>query len=122
VYTETIVAECEFLNVCIATFTAVPAGRISRVTAIMGFSRFQQSAGFVALHNSDRTPSSILFATPVHIVSGNYYGALLTFNIPTDVVFTAGQSPVLELGNGSGITEAEGVRLSITGTLSPAPQ
>lgn len=122
VYTETVIAECSFLNSCEARFTAVPEGSLLHVTSIMGFASTQQNAAFVALHNDAVGGFGVLFAAPVPITAGAYYGGLLTFNIPTDVVFTAGQRPILEIGNAAGIYDDGAVRFSITGTLSPAPQ
>src|SRR5262245_61402484 len=118
--TETVHPTCPFLNTCQGNFTAVPAGHVLRVTAIMGLLRSQASAAFVALHADTIAAGSILFAQPLALENGAYYGGMLTFNIATDVVFTAGQVPIVEIGNGLGVANVSDSHLSITGTLSPA--
>jgi hypothetical protein len=88
VFTETVHPTCPFTNVCRSIFSAVPAGRVLRVTAIMGFLRFQERAGFLALHADSLSAGRVLFAAPLPLEPGNYYGNMLTFNMATDVVFT----------------------------------
>jgi len=98
IYTERLRPQCVFLNVCVATFTAVPAGQVLRVSAIVGFMRFQSNDAFVALHaGSGLSAATVLFTQPVPLTTGFYYGNALSFNIATDVVFTAGQTPSVEV-------------------------
>lgn len=114
-YFHTIAVTCPFTNSCYATFPAVPAGKRLRVTRIGAFARFQPNGGFLAL---DLTYGGIpVVAFPVSPMNLNYFGNCISADFAVDYYFEAGQTPVLELGNGAGWSTSPLPNVRITGYL-----
>lgn len=117
-YFHSLAPTCTFTNQCFATFPTIPAGKRLRVTAIMGYFRGTNTAGFVLLQNVDF--NNPLVAFPVSPFNAAYYGSVISFNTPADIYFGAGQTPVLEFGIpafAGGISVSPENRLTISGYL-----
>jgi hypothetical protein len=120
-YTEAVAPTCPFLNQCVASFAAVPAGKVLRVTNLQGFVRMLAvTDGIVSLHTDNPSAASIVFVLPLPATGAAYYGPALGLNERVDVVFTAGQVPVIEVGTLGTFQNTEFNRLGLTGTLLPA--
>jgi hypothetical protein len=122
-YTEDMRPSCGFGNRCVAVFTAVPADMSLRVTNLHGVLTTGNDA-FVALRTADNiSVATMIFAERIVSINGGFYGGLLTFNTATDIIFTAGQTPVLEIGNAAGVGLPDNAAnlVGITGTLISAP-
>jgi hypothetical protein len=109
------VPTCDATNRCSVKFPAVPTGKRLRVTRIHGALYFSNDEAFVAL-DLDNLNGQV-FVVPVHPFAAAYLGATLSFNESTDVVFTAGQTPIVEMGTGGRFFTSSFNRLGITGDL-----
>ena len=113
------VPTCDVLNRCSVKFPAVPTGKRLRVTRIHGAMFFSNVEAFASLDLNDLNDQ--LFVEPVHPFNAAYLGPTLSFNDATDVVFTAGQVPIVEMGTGGTFIKSDFNRLGITGNLEDAP-
>lgn len=122
-YFYSVAPTCDFENRCSVTFPAVPAGAILRVKRLHGIMFHDSFDAFVSL-SINSSSSGTVFAFPLPHFDAAFSGDVLSFNTDTEVVFTAGQSPVLVIGTSPANTFATSPfnRLGITGTLSAAPQ
>ena len=109
---------CPFTNQCVAEFPVVPAGKRLRLTSVRLAMRGTSVAGFFAVHvDAALTP---LMAFRVSPFDGAYYGNLTSGNFPVDLIFNAGQKPVLEMGVpafSGGINDNLANRFGVTGYL-----
>jgi hypothetical protein len=110
---------CDALNRCFVKFPAVPVGKRLRVTRIHGALYSSNVDAFVALDLNDLNGQ--VFVEQLHAFPAAYLGFTLSFNEATDVVFTAGQVPIVEMGTGAMFTSTNFNRLGITGDLQDAP-
>ena len=115
-YTETGTPTCDAANDCQVVFSPVPAGRILRVTNVQAFARVVPPDSFLVLHTDTASSDSAHFIIPLTFVNAVFYGTVGTANVSTDMVFEAGQHPVLEIGSAGSFTSST-IRLGITGTL-----
>jgi len=113
------VPTCDALNRCFVKFPAVPAGMRLRVTRIHGAFYNSNVEAFVALDLNDLNGQ--VFVTPVHPFAAAYLGTALSFNEATDVVFAAGQTPIVEMGTAGTFNPTTFNRLGITGVLQNVP-
>jgi hypothetical protein len=109
------VPTCDASNRCSVTFPAVPAGKVLRVTRIHGALYFSNVDAFVALDLNNLNGQ--LFVKPLTPFSGAYLGPTLSFNESTEVIFTAGQIPIVEIGTGTSFNQNTFNRLGLTGEL-----
>jgi hypothetical protein len=117
-YAYSLLPTCPFSNVCEAAFPTVPAGKRLRVTEVRLMFRFTNDPGFLAVNLDAR--GSVLVAFPVAPFSGHYYGNLVSGAFPVDMIFEAGQRPVLEFGVNAfsgGINVNSANRFAVTGYL-----
>jgi len=117
-YSYEIRPTCPFSNVCEAAFPVVPAGKRLRLTSVRLLMRFTNVSGFLAV-NVDSSLNPVI-AFPVSPFNGAYYGSLISGNFPVDMIFNAGQRPVLEMGvpaGASGINDNGGNKFGVTGYL-----
>ena len=120
-YGGTMVPNCGFSNQCTATFPAVPAGKRLRVTAAAAFVRSNTSSGshLFALHRNDVSGANGVFLMMLPPLPAAYYGAVASTNQNVDVIYEAGEVPILELGLSAGLggITASSARLTLTGYL-----
>jgi hypothetical protein len=109
---------CDAVNRCTVTFPVVPPGKFLRVTRIHGAMYFLNADAFVALDLNNTNGQ--LFVMPVHPFNAAYLGSALSFNEATDIVFTAGQVPIVEMGTTGSFVTTSFNRLGITGDLEDA--
>ena len=117
-YSYTIRPTCPFANVCEAAFPVVPAGKRLRVTSVRLWMRDTNAAGLFAVNVDASLNPLITF--PVSPFNGAYYGSLISGNFPVDLIFNAGQKPVLEMGipaGSGGISDNAGNKFGVTGYL-----
>lgn len=117
-YSHDIRPTCPFGNQCVAEFPVVPAGKRLRLTSVRLAMRFTNVAGFFAVHVD--AALSPLIAFPVSPFNGAFYGNLTSGNFPVDLIFNAGQKPVLEMGvpaGAGGINDNSANRFGVTGYL-----
>ena len=89
---------CPFGNQCVATFPDVPVGKRLRLTQISFFSIGVSSTTGIFVVNRNSTSSPLLIF-PVNRVNTAYYsGTSLVGTFAVDLIFEAGERPVLELG------------------------
>jgi len=117
-YAHSLVATCFFSNICQANFPAVPTGKRLRLTNARAYFQGTNVAGvFVVNRNAINNP---LLAFPVAPFDGGSYGMILAANQTIDLIFAAGESPVLEFGiaaNQSGIIFNVNNKFGVTGYL-----
>lgn len=86
-------------NVYQIVFPAVPAGRRLKLTRITGLIRQVDSANLGAfLSINDPITNQPRIAFPLNHFVMAYYGRVYSFDIETDLIYEAGQSPRLEMG------------------------
>jgi hypothetical protein len=95
-YFYSLAPTCPFLNVCQATFPAVPTGKRLRLTSVSMLFRFTDVSGFLAINLDAR--SNLLAMFPVSPINGAYYGTTVAATEQVDLYFEEGQAPVLEFG------------------------
>ena len=121
-YNYALAPSCQLVNVCVATFPAVPAGKLLRVTSMRATMFNTNTTALLAIHRNVR--SIPLQVSPIAPMDGFYYGAILSANQAVDFVFAAGEAPVLELGIAAlqgGIAAHPYNRLGISGYLVDVP-
>lgn len=109
---------CGFTNQCTATFPAVPAGKRVRVTEVGMFFRNTNVTGFLSVQKNNLANQWGAWA--VSPINGAYYGALLSGHFKVDLMFEAGDSPVLEFGipaGQGGIFQDSSNRLIVSGYI-----
>ena len=106
---------CDISNRCSVTFPEVPAGKILRVTHIHGNLFNTNAPAFVALDMNNFDTN--VFVRQLAPFAGAYLGATLSFNEATDVVFEAGQIPIIEVGSTVAFNQTTFNRVGITGEL-----
>jgi hypothetical protein len=106
---------CDVTNRCFVKFPAVPANKILRVTHIQGAFFNTTIAAFVALDLNDFNTN--VFVRPLTPFPGAYLGFTLSFNEAVDVVFKAGETPIVEMGAAGPFNVNSFNRLGITGEL-----
>lgn len=120
-YGGTLTPTCVFTNQCLAEFPVVPAGKRLRVTAIAAFVRSNSSsaAHLFALHRNDGAGGNIISLVTMPPIGAAYYGPVASTNQAVDVMFEAGERPILEVGLGAGLggITASATRLTLTGYL-----
>ena len=109
---------CDLANRCFVKFPAVPDGKVLRVTRITGALFNTNADAFVALDLDNFATN--LFVLSVKPFGGAYLGPTLSFNADTDVVFEAGQSPIIEMGTTGTFDKNSFNRLNLTGELIDA--
>ena len=124
VYTELVQADCTILNVCKARFTAAPAGMVLRMTRAMGWVEvFGPDVATVrpavSVWTDDGQSQVLQFAELLPAMSLPTLPNQKSFNLDTDIVFKAGQSPIINVAVPFG-TEVSRGAFSITATLLPA--
>jgi hypothetical protein len=113
---------CQFANICTATFPPVPAGKMLRLTSMRAIFFNTNTSAILAVHRNVR--NAPLQVYPVEPFGGFYYGSVLNANQAVDLVFVAGESPVLELGIAAavgGISAHPNNRLGVSGYLVDVP-
>lgn len=117
-YAYTLAASCFFSNVCQASFPAVPAGKRLRLTGVRAhFQGTNVNGAFVVNRNFINNP---LASFPIAPFDGGSYGPILAANHTVDLIFVAGEMPVLELNlvaNPSGVAFHPNNRFGVTGYL-----
>jgi hypothetical protein len=86
-------------NVYRADFPAVPAGRRLKLTRISGWIQFVDASNlgaFVSINNPGTGQPRVAF--PLSSFIAAYFGRVYSFDIETDFIFEAGQSPRVEMG------------------------
>jgi hypothetical protein len=106
---------CDALNRCFVKFPTVPAGKRLRLTRIHGAMYFSDRDAFVAVDINDLNHQ--LLIRPLPLFPAAYFGPMLSFNEATDLVFEAGQTPLVEVGTSSEFPPNAFNRLGITGEL-----
>jgi hypothetical protein len=119
-YTQRMAPTCSFTNPCTATFPAVPAGKRLRVTSVQAMFFNDNFQAFLGVHTGTAgfsQPLSLVF--PLAPISGFFYGVLLSTSQPVDLIYEAGDSPMLEVGCSVGNTFSTDSRnsLGISGYL-----
>lgn len=119
-YGGTMTPSCPFSNQCSAAYPTVPAGKRLRVTAIAAHVRSNTSSGshLLALHRNS-VNASALYLTLMPPMAAAYYGPVASTSQPLDMIFEAGETPVVELGlaAGQGGISASNAALTLTGYL-----
>jgi hypothetical protein len=119
-YSYSMAPSCPFTNSCTATFPAVPAGKRLRLTNVRAMFLSTNATATLTVHVN--LANSPLIAFTVAPFAGAYWGTLLSANQTVDLVFDAGQSPVLDFGSTSTIHSDTRNRLGVSGVLvSAAP-
>lgn len=120
-YGGTVVPACAFANQCLATYPTVPAGKRLRVTEIAAFVRSSTSSGshLFALHRNEANGVNGVYLVMMPPMNAAYYGPVASTTQAVDVIFEAGEVPILELGLGAGLggITASSTRLTLTGYL-----
>ncbi len=101
-YAYSVTPTCPFTNQCTANFPVVPAGKRLRVNQVSMIFFFSNGAGFFMVHRN--TGNEALSAWPVTAFGGAYYGALFSSTQAVDLIYEAGEAPVLEFGQNAGNT------------------
>ena len=87
-----------FQNVYYADFPAVPAGKrlkLTRISAWIANANTSNTGAFVAVNDPAGDPR---LGYAIGISNHAYWGNVYSFQIETDYVFEAGQSPRVEMG------------------------
>ena len=118
-YGHTIGTTCPFLNLCTATFPAVPAGKRLEVKFIAAWVRTGDptSTGIGSLHADNVTATTVRLLFPISAFAAAYYQAAFVFNEQVNVVFEAGEAPVLELGTSGSLIDSPFNKMTVTGVL-----
>lgn len=120
-YGGTMVPSCTFSNQCSATYPTVPAGKRLRVTEIAAYVRSNTSSGshLLALHRNDMSGVNAVYLTMMPPMNAAYYGPVASTTQAVDVIYEAGEVPIVELGLGAGFGGITGAnaRLTLTGYL-----
>ncbi len=120
-YGGTITPTCPFANVCVAEFQPVPAGKRLRVTAIAAFIRSNTASQphLFAIHRNDTSGAGLISLSLLPPQQAAYYGTVASANQAVDLIFEAGERPILEIGvaAGSGGINGSAARLTLTGYL-----
>jgi hypothetical protein len=95
-YTMQMPPSCAFTNQCVAVFPAVPAGKRLRVTNVSALFFFANFDGLLAVHVGAAHDLAVIF--PVPPVAAAYYGSVGSTSRPVDLVYEAGEAPMLEYG------------------------
>lgn len=119
-YSHFLTPTCPFANVCIAEFPVVPAGKRLRVTQFSVLSIGVTSTTGIVVVNRNAAFSPLL-VFPAERVNTAYYGSTsLVGTFAVDLIFEAGERPVLELGvpaSAGGIPANPANRHGVTGYL-----
>lgn len=102
-YYHSLAPTCPFLNQCVATFPAVPAGKRLRVTFVGAVFIGTDDPGYMALHVDNDGVGNMRVAFPVTPFGAAFYGTMVSLNQQVDVFFEAGQAPFLDFGIGAGL-------------------
>jgi hypothetical protein len=97
-YAHFLAPTCPFGNVCIAEFPVVPAGKRLRLTQVSVVSIGVSSATGIVVVNKNSSLSPLLMFPVSRINSAYYSGNSLVGTFALDMIFEAGERPVLELG------------------------
>lgn len=120
-YGGTMTPSCTFSNQCTVTYPAVPAGKRLRVTAIAAFVRSNTSTGshLLALHRNDVSGANAMYLVMMPPLPAAYYGYVASTSQAVDVIYEAGEVPILEIGLAAGFggITATSTRLTLTGYL-----
>jgi hypothetical protein len=119
-YYYSITPTCPYANVCEATFPAVPAGKRLRLANVRVMFRMTNVAAALSVNLNHI--NNLLVSFPLTPFNGFYYGSLLSTSQNVDLIFEAGESPVLELGVSAVDTiSPDGNLLGVTGYLVDIP-
>jgi hypothetical protein len=121
-YSHSLAPTCPFLNGCYATFPAVPVGKRLLLTNVRAMFFSTNTQAIVAVHRNGT--NSPLLAFPVSPFPGAYYGPVLSTNQDVEIVYEAGETPILEIGvpaGVGGIFNDSRNRLGLTGYLVSVP-
>jgi hypothetical protein len=114
-YAYDLPAGCSFLNSCSTGFPVVPAGKRLRLTEVRLMFVGTNVASVFIVRRVDTIFPTVAF--PVNPFAGAYFGNLISGRFPVDLIYEAGQQPVLELGNFGGIANNAANRFGVTGYL-----
>ena len=101
-YTQRMVPTCSFTNQCTASFPVVPVGKRLRITNVQAIFFSANFPAFLAVHVGPSQQIALAFA--VNPTQGFFYGSLLSSSQPVDLIYEAGETPVLEMGCNAGNT------------------
>jgi hypothetical protein len=122
-YGGTMAFSCPFGNDCTASYPAVPAGKRVRITDLsLAFSASSSAAHFVLVHRNGGTFNTMLAGFQVVPISGAFYGNLVATTQSLNLIFEAGDTPVVEIGvaAGTGGINASQARVTLTGYIVDA--
>lgn len=95
-YTQRMVPTCSFTNQCTATFPVVPAGKRLRITSVQVMMFNDNFPAFLGVHPGSGLPLAVVFT--LNPMPGYFYGNLLSTSQAVDLIYEAGESPLLEIG------------------------
>lgn len=107
-----------YCNQVLVTFPSVPDKKRLRLTNVRALFFMTNADAMLVVHKNYFNP---LVAFPLSPFSGAYHGWLLSLNQSVDLIFEAGDSPVLELGSGTCFAEVDANVLGVTGYLIDIP-
>lgn len=117
-YAHSLQPSCNFVNQCVSVFPAVPAGKRLRITNLQMFTVNTNLQFLFAIHrNAANSPLLMFTVSPVPTA---YYGSTASTNQHVDLMFEAGDAPILEIGvaaGGGGVFVDARNRVGITGYL-----
>lgn len=119
-YAHFLTPTCPFGNVCIAEFPVVPAGKRLRVTQFSVVSLGVTSTTGIVVVNRNASLSPLLMFPVVRTNTAYYSPTSIVGTFVVDMIFEAGDRPVLELGvpaGAGGIPANAANKYGVTGYL-----
>jgi len=114
-YFHSAAPSCPFLNSCSTPGPTVPAGKRLRVTKVQGVLPFQANSVFVVLYKNNNSTPMVMFQAD--FFNAAYYGNTASFAKDVEIYFEAGETPILEVGNSTSISDSGFNRLTIVGYI-----
>ncbi len=101
-YTTQMQPTCPFTNQCVATFPTVPVGKRLRVTTVYATFFSANFSGILVVHVGASKEIAAIF--PVPPLAAAYYGSVGSTTQSVDLVYEAGEAPMLEYGTSAANT------------------
>ena len=117
-YSHSVEPTYPYSNEAVYTFPSVPAGKRLRLANVRAVFVGTNAPAFFAV--SKNIDNNLLVMFPLTPFSGAYFGTTLSTSQDVDLIFEAGEAPVLQLGISSGaggISQSGFNRLGVTGYL-----